>query len=42
MNTLVNGYIDSINKFYIYNVKETKPSVAFYKEKGRKWDNVKK
>ena len=38
MNTTTNSEIDKINKFILYNTKETPWWVALYEEKRRKWD----
>ena len=38
MNVTTNLEINAINKFILYNTKETWPWVAFYELKRRKWD----
>ena len=38
MNTSTDVEIDAINKFVLYNVKETQPWVVLYEEKRRKWE----
>ena len=42
MYTSTNLEIDAINKFILYNAKETQPWVKLYEEKRRKWDSERK
>ena len=42
MYTSANAEIDAINKFVLYNAEATKPWVALYEEKRKKWGNDRK